>query len=1604
MADIYEELRQKRAKLDAQSMLAGIPDFDMNQPQAAPQPAAQAPSNTSTKTGSTSTGLLSDIGKGVVKGVAQGGMHLLNAVDDAGNWLNDNVVNLRTASQQKQYEELKAKNTKVGTEVLQGTVDAWNTGTTANQVSADISEFLLGFIPALRTEKALTGGVAAGAGIKSATSMGGKLAVTAADGAAAGAIASATTVNPEAANLSSLIETHAPSLSNPITRYLQIQGDEGDGEKRLKQALDSVLSGIVAAPVIEGLGAAIRGFKGKKIADGVDPAAEFQAAREATPQAAAEATQEAAPQSALDIVKGRLEDRSLFQKIRNNPNLGPEAVGDILQQYKIAGNPTLDARMRQDATDKLVEFFRTLDNEPNWVPGKADAMPTQGVPAVAKGGELSPVGRKTDGVIEGEATRIAGDLPNKPMTYLPAPKVRSLANPQKVAYQKEAQAAYEQEFQDLVKAEQLGADEAQLQAMHKSLLEKEAHLREINEIIAENQKAATAGKRGKVLDDTLAGLGDGRNPNRAFDKALRKEGFNDLNFTQAERDKIDRWLELKGAVDDGYAPLKSAPNEMDAGAMGIKEKRNTHVASAKLSQEIDTTLAALEGKANVNQIEIPADSELARLIPEGASVTREELSGFKEAMKSQAGFVDPTMLAKLYFGGSIREFGSGVLGGIAGYNSQDDNAPLRDKLMMAALGYLGGRAVYRMRGTKEIEQIRRENPTVSVLATRPGMEGIAPKEFHPRKSITIDKDRMQIFADRIKGGDFTKMTAEDTAELQAHIRNIDTAEDIEQLLTLTMQSFEKDFNKASVGSIGDTATGTRTWTQADDASRKINQGIKTVNDLFGDTKYLDARFKAAQVVIASSSQEVLSAAKILREVQAQQYVSGEEAAAALDAAALALDKAVKTHTTLVAKVEGAKSEIARGLRVMASKTSTEAELAGQLGALVQSIGGREGQLKMAEALRGLTDPRQVNAALNKGFLSRATEAALYVRLTGILWSPITQSKNILGNAMRTITTPMESLLEAGIAGVRGTEGGKTLGEVKSEAFGLLQGLQDAVSYLWNEKKFGEGWYKQIAGDNGFLVHDGATKAGDARMFDNNALGNLIQNPTSKSGQYLQMGLDRLGSAMGANLHFMGATDKFFQALNFRMSLNAQAYRAAMAEGLEAGSEEFLTHVAKTIDMPSMEITEKAMNAARESTFQQSLDQGGWLDLAGNQANMARTQIPMLNILVPFVKTPTNILKYVGSRTPLLSATPLSRQYSAVLATIKEGGPEADKILSQWAFGSMMLASAATLAYQGVLIGGQDGFRDQTQSIQNGQNYALKIGNQTIKIDGLDPIGMFFGMAADFVGALKRNDEAGATELAAVGMMSVLKYMGEKAYMQGLFDFGALVTEVIKSDDGKAMDKIDRYVAQTGTSFMPFGGASQWAAKQLDPTTKSYWDWKDRWLAKIPLASEAVPSKRNVLTGEVIKSEGALGPDALSPLTSKTLDESPAVKEIVRLGINVDYPDKNLDHRIGLTPKQYDRLQVLATQEVKLMGMTLKQHLDTVVSSPRWEQYPDGQEGYARLNNTKESIIKGIIAKYRDRAEKMLIQEDPELKALKFQDVMNKRNARKGLPIEPIAKN
>lgn len=153
---------------------------------------------------------------------------------------------------------------------------------------------------------------------------------------------------------------------------------------------------------------------------------------------------------------------------------------------------------------------------------------------------------------------------------------------------------YEAAYQDLVKADQLGASDQELMQRQINLRNAEARLQELNQLIEANRQVSTTDKRDDLLNRVLAS--NPQNPNRAFDRALRLEGFNDLNFTEAEKAKIARFGELRQMPDEGSV---GTPNE--GGDFGIKAKPEQ--AATQANQNVANMLNAgwqLQGKQLVS--------------------------------------------------------------------------------------------------------------------------------------------------------------------------------------------------------------------------------------------------------------------------------------------------------------------------------------------------------------------------------------------------------------------------------------------------------------------------------------------------------------------------------------------------------------------------------------------------------------------------------------------------------------------------------------------------------------------------------------------------------------------------------------------------------------------------------------------------------------------------------------------------------------------------------------------------------------------------------------------------------------------------------------------
>lgn len=212
------------------------------------------------------------------------------------------------------------------------------------------------------------------------------------------------------------------------------------------------------------------------------------AAAAVTPPAPVGATPASGPEgsiapSAADPAAERLariqsfvEDKAFLQGIRVTPEFGKESVSELLSAYAKARNPSVDPLLRERAMADIEAFIETFNNRPNFTLGgsgqDATQAPGTAVAPVAPSAVTAPQVPTDDGMtIDGEFRepddRLAGANPNQ----LPAPPVLALPTEDALQAARDADAAYEQAYQDLVKAEQLGASEAELQAYQRALIE-----------------------------------------------------------------------------------------------------------------------------------------------------------------------------------------------------------------------------------------------------------------------------------------------------------------------------------------------------------------------------------------------------------------------------------------------------------------------------------------------------------------------------------------------------------------------------------------------------------------------------------------------------------------------------------------------------------------------------------------------------------------------------------------------------------------------------------------------------------------------------------------------------------------------------------------------------------------------------------------------------------------------------------------------------------------------------------------------------------------------------------------------------------------------------
>lgn len=659
------------------------------------------------------------------------------------------------------------------------------------------------------------------------------------------------------------------------------------------------------------------------------------------------------------------------------------------------------------------------------------------------------------------------------------------------------------------------------------------------------------------------------------------------------------------------------------------------------------------------------------------------------------------------------------------------------------------------------------------------------------------------------------------------------------------------------------------------------------------------------------------------------------------------------HNAIQTEVIAARTETARALQSWAMPTGGGVEQSRAIQMMLDGSGGAATADQIAKDLAKLADnapPEAVNTFARKAWSATTVEVLREVWINGLLSSPHTHIVNTFSNLIAAGQQIYERKAAEAISAALGTEGGVAPGEAAAMAFGEIGAINDAFRLSW--KALQTGASEDLAG---------TTKADALRPEP--AISAKAWNLDEAGG--LGRTVDVLGTVFNAPSRLLMSEDAFFKTIGYRAELRAQALRQATAEG-KTGAD-LADRVVDLIDNPPDNLRLASADSALYATF--TNEPGKW----GQAIIGLRKGIPPVTLFLPFVKTPSNILRYSLERTP----------FALTMRTIRDdvaaGGARRDLALARMGTGSAIMAMAADWASSGQVTGSRpkDASEAATWDRLGLQEYSVRVGDRWYSYNRADPFGFTLGIAADMTNALTALEVGGVDvdqwdEIAAFSVAAVANTAMNKTYLQGL----AQITDAMHDPNRYLPATIEKLVA----SFVPFTSLAGAIENVVDPAAVEINSPYDAVAGRIAGLSATLTPKRD-LWGEPITRASGLGPayDFLSPIGARQLKDSPIDAELAR----INYFPSKIDKRgswngvpVDLTrfPQVYDAyVQLAGNGKIAAWNAGARDVLDQAVqgAGPLGDAYAGLTSDYQR-----QQLIAGVIETSRATA-RAAIEADPQ---------------------------
>lgn len=390
---------------------------------------------------------------------------------------------------------------------------------------------------------------------------------------------------------------------------------------------------------------------------------------------------------------------------------------------------------------------------------------------------------------------------------------------------------------------------------------------------------------------------------------------------------------------------------------------------------------------------------------------------------------------------------------------------------------------------------------------------------------------------------------------------------------------------------------------------------------------------------------------------------------------------------------------------------------------------------------------------------------------------------------------------------------------------------------------------------------------------------------------------------------------------------------------------------------SPDIADELTTFAKVNTFQADLGK------VGNFLLKARREHPELVFVVPFIKTPINILKDALSYTP---AALFMKQFKG----------KKEEAAARMLIGAGLAAMVGQQVVSGNLTGSypKDSARRESMIAQGIPEYSVKIGNTWYSYARIEPLASVMGIFADSMESMidyyqKPKAEQKIQELAVDGVLAITKNLASKTFLEGVS--GML----------QAIHDPERYGGSfiNGFAGVLVPGAVAQFARGTDPVQRDVQSFADALQNRIPGMRTDLPVRYDVIGQPRVNP--AFGVAGSLGVATREAEQTPLQQELGK--VNFAY---------GAAPRKIRGVELNATDYEKYSkqsGELIDNYLNQVIASPTYQNASRSQKKFL-LERTASRARK--IATNQTLADKI---KDPEF----YREYLRQRYKAKGVELE-----